>query len=189
MPLIQPGQAYDDGVIQQPYGTANINNTKSLHERLLERFQPHEFVKVKNIDTDPVLWQYMPDYSENVEYTPDPMKITRRAAPEMWRMEPGAEEVLVGANAYMMINSLYKQVIATKILGKDYSPIPGQAKNFNLSDGEQMEQMINRIYLGKAQPTFGVQPPAPVADRDETYEDKAIEAEKAKKVGAVGASR
>lgn len=153
MPKIDQSQLASGAQGPQPYGVNETNNKKTLQERLMDRFAPHEFVIVKNVDDMPVMWQYLPATSEEFEYTPDPMKITRRGQPELWQIEPGAEEALVGANAYLMIDAMYKQLVAKKKLANG-NPQPGQALNFNFADGGQQEAFINQIFLGKTQPNF-----------------------------------
>lgn len=154
MPKVDPSQ--QAAVTQaQPYGVAPTNNTKTLQERLMERFAAHEFVMVENIDDETLVWQYLPASSEEFEYTPDPMKITRRGQPELWSLEAGAQEALIGANAYLMIDALYKKLVAKKVLSSGPS-VPGQAKNFNYADGGQQEDFISRIVKGKVQPSFNI---------------------------------
>lgn len=136
-----------------PYGVSQSNNTLLFQERLMLLFKPHEYVTVMNVDDEPYIWQYMPASSEEIEITADPMKITHRGDPEVWMIEPGDKETIVGANAYIMIDGLYKKLTAKKKLA-DNPDTHGQAINFSFSDSEQQQKWINRIYLGKATPTF-----------------------------------
>lgn len=191
MPQLQSAEQLEEFNLEkssaQPYGAAgSANNTLTLQERMMKRFAPHQFVRVKNIDSETVVWQYLPTDKEEFEYTPDPMKITHRDRPEMWAIHPGESEVIVGANAYLMINTLYKNLVAKKVVAG--SPdVPGRARNFNYADGQQMEDYLDQIFMGVETPTFGQpEPVAATTDRDETYEAKAIEAEKSKKTGVAG---
>jgi hypothetical protein len=147
-----------------------------MQERLMKRFAPQDYVRVTNIDDEPFRWQYLPAHEEEFEYTPDPMKITRRGQPEVWEVAPGATEVIVGANAYLMIEGLYKKCIAKTVLSTAPAK-EGQARNFNYADGGQQEKYINLIYGGKATPTFD----APVAS-----EPKGLEAPKDASKKSVG---
>jgi hypothetical protein len=182
MPLVQPG-AQQGPQSPKPYGVNMGDNNLTLHERLMKRFKAHEFVMVRNIDDEVLTWQYLPAHAEDVEYTSDPMKITRREMPELWEMAPGDQEALVGANAYLMVNALYKKVVAKRTAPAQ----EGQATSFNYSDPNQQEQLINEILIGKTAPQFEIQPG--VEERDETFQDKVLEAEKSKKVGVAGGSR
>lgn len=138
----------------QTYGTTVVNNRETFRERLMRRFAAHEYVRVINIDDEPLIWQYMPEHGEHVEFTPDPMKITYRDDPELWQLDPGQDEVLVGANAYLMIDALYKKVISKKTIARNPNLPLGQARNFNWTDGIAQEDLIDRIYLGKENPEF-----------------------------------
>lgn len=135
------------------YGTVPNQNVMLFQERLMLLFKPHEYVTVMNVDDETFRWQYMPATSEEFEYTADPMKITRRGLPEIWEIAPGAQETIVGASAYIMIDGLYKKLTAKRKLAE--SPeITGQAINFSFADGGQQQKWINKIFIGKATPTF-----------------------------------
>lgn len=170
MPQVQSGQV-QPGQNGAPdlYGVGNVENTIPFQERLMRLFQPQEFVTIKNIDDEPVYWQYLPAHAEDKQFTPDGMQqITTRSTPEMWVINPGDTEVLVGASAYMALDVMYKNCTAKRTLkrsgvtasfDKDNSHIP---KNFNFADGGAQEIFIKQAYLGKATPTFGAQPTAEV---------------------------
>lgn len=157
-----------DPTSPQPYGTTVVNNRKTFRERLMDRFAAHEYVRVINIDDEPIMWQYMPEHSERHEFTPDPMKITYRDEPELWVLDPGQDEVIVGANAYLMIDALYKKIISKKTIARSPNMGPGQARNFNWTDATAQEELIDRIYLGKENPEFNfkrsVVPETPTTD-------------------------
>lgn len=146
------------------YGTSTNNNRETFRERLMRRFAAHEYVRVINIDDEPVMWQYMPEHGETIEFTADPMKITYRTEPELWQLEAGQDEVLVGANAYLMIDVLYKKLVSKKVINRTPNIAPGQARNFNWTDGTAQEDLIDRIYLGKEKPEFIFEPVTPKAD-------------------------
>lgn len=141
----------------QAYGTQVNDNDKTLRERLMDLFTPRDFVTVINIDDEAFIWQYLPADSEDVEYTPDPMKITHRKDPEVWVLEPGQSETIVGESAYIMIDNLYKKLVAKKKIQATPNQEPTQARAFNYADGGQQETWINRIFLGIATPTFAKQ--------------------------------
>lgn len=136
------------------YGTSPQNGRLSFRERLMSRFQAHEWVRVINIDSEPFIWQYLPQHAEKFEFTPDPMKITYRDPVEVYKLGPGESEVIIGENAYVMIEALYKKLVTKKVIFKNPDMGPGQARSFNWTDGESQEKLINRIYLGKESPTF-----------------------------------
>lgn len=145
-----------DEAQEQMYGGGGVSQRLTFRERLMNRFAAHEFVRVINIDDEPFFWQYLPQHSETFEYTPDPMKVTHREMPEAWMLEPGKSEVVIGENAYVMIEQLYKKLVATGFLKRNGpNPEKSPGRNFNWSDGKQQEDIINKIYLGKESPEFG----------------------------------
>lgn len=156
----------------QPYGVVNTDNKLTLQERLLKLFQPHEFVTVINIDDQPLIWQYMPEHNENISFSEDLMhRIVDRAQPEVWQLDPGESEVIVGASAYLMLDNLYKRVVAKKAV--DTMKVKeGQARNFNFMAANQMDKFINSAYLGKTTPTFNS---ASDVEEDLNIDDTAIE--------------
>lgn len=137
-----------------PYGVTENSNALSLQDRLLERFKPHEYVKVINVDDEPYMWQYMPSELEEYDYTSDGMhRHTRRSDPEVWQLEPGESETIIGANALLMIDGLYKKMKSKNVIATT-DVKPGQARAFNYADGNSQEQWIDRILIGKEVPSF-----------------------------------
>lgn len=150
MPLVQK----IDGKPVKPYGVQENTNAKLFQERLQDRFKAHEFVKVINIDDETFIWQYMPQEKEEQQYTPDGMhRHTYRDEPEVWMLDPGESDTIVGANAYVMIDALYKKLTAKKVIAT-VEVAPGQARAFNFADGTQQDYLIDRILVGKEVPTF-----------------------------------
>lgn len=131
------------------YGGQLTDNRTTFRERLMSRFAAHEWVRVINIDDEPYRWQYLPAHSEDFEFTPDPMKITRRGEVEAYSLDPGESEPLIGENAYVMIEGLYKKIVAKRVISRNPDAAPGQARNFNWTDGQAQEELIDRIYVGK----------------------------------------
>lgn len=150
MPLVQ--QTTNQKVV--PYGTSENTNQKLFQERLMDRFQPQEYVKVINVDDESFFWQYLPAHEEEYEYTQDGMhRHTRRGAPEVWTLDPGQSETIVGANAYIMIEALYKKLVSKKAVAT-IEVKPGMARAFNYADGTQQDYWIDKILVGKEIPTF-----------------------------------
>jgi hypothetical protein len=172
MPQIQPGQVQPgQGGAPKLYGTEKIENSIPFQERLMRLFKPQEFVTIKNIDDEPIYWQYLPADSEQESFSEDGMqKMISREQPEMWMIPAGETEVLVGASAYMALDVMYKNVTAKKTLKRFADPTQPQfneknehlPKNFNFADGGLQEAFLQQAYLGKAVPTFAgmeAQPP------------------------------
>lgn len=150
MPKLNPSLTQDI----KPYGVGGNTNQLTFQERLLERFKPHEYVKVINVDDESYMWQYMPAENEEYEYTPDGMhRHTRRGDPEIWMLDPGESETIIGACAYLMIEGLYKKLMSKKVMAVP-NPNPVIARKFNFGDPTQAEYWIDRILVGKELPTF-----------------------------------
>lgn len=165
MPQLQPGQV-TPGQNGAPklYGTGKNENSIPFHERMFRLFKPQEFVTIKNIDDEPLYWQYMPIENEEISSTEDGMqKIVTRQDPEMWVIMPGESEVVVGASAYRALDVMYKTVSAKRTLNRFNDPSSPQydengkhmPKNFNYADGSQQEAFLELAYIGKARPVFG----------------------------------
>jgi hypothetical protein len=125
-----------------------------FRERLMKRFAAHEWVRVINPDDEVYIWQYFPSHAEEFEFTPDPMKITRRGETELYKLDPGESEVLLGENAYIMIEGLYKKLVSKRVIAKTPDQPAGMARSFNWTDGNLQEDWIKRIYLGKEKLNF-----------------------------------
>lgn len=157
MPLIQ-----NEEQLQQIENASNVKPNLLFQERLRERFKPHEFVRVINIDDEPYIWQYMPESGELQEQSSDGMhRIITRSRPETWMVDPGETEVLQGANANVMIEGLYKKVSSKFVIAKTPNQAATSARNFNWTDPIAQEQAIDRIYLGKERLNFGAQDEKP----------------------------
>lgn len=147
MPKINPEEV-------TTYGEGPQNQRLSFRERLMERFDAHEWVRVINIDDENFRWQYLPAHAEKFEFTADPMKVTYRDSVEAYLLEPGESEVIIGENAYVMIEALYKKLITKKVISRSPNISNTTARNFNWTDGGAQDEMIDRIYLGKESPNF-----------------------------------
>lgn len=175
MPKVDTSQV-QPGVNGAPqlYGTQKVENTVPFQEKLMRLFQPQEFVTIKNIDDAPVYWQYLPVEAEDISYDQSGLqKQVTRQDPEMWVIEPGQTEVLVGASAYRALDVMYKNWAAKSTLRKYKDPTSQLydekgshlPRNFNFADGGAQDDFIRQAYVGKAIPTFGAVPQLTVQDR------------------------
>lgn len=137
-----------------PGNGSGADQKLTFRQRLMERFAGHDWVRVINIDDEPYIWQYLPSHAEDFEFTPDPMKITRRGEVEAYQLEPGESEVVIGENAFVMIEGLYKRLAGKQAMKRTPTVEPGYARSYNWDDGIQQEEFIDRIYLGKEDPSF-----------------------------------
>lgn len=146
----------------QIYGDQVVDPNESFRGRLMKRFASHEWVRVINIDNEPFSWQYLPQHSEEFEFTPDPMKITRRGEVEAYMLDAGDSEVIIGENAFVMIEGLYKRLVSKKVVFSHPNAEKSMARSFNWSDPVQQEDYIDRIFIGKENPQFNVPGQEPV---------------------------
>lgn len=160
-----------------------IKEAKPFRDRLRDRYAATQYVRVKNIDTHDFEWQYFPIEGELEEFTDNGAvrvvtgrqaftKKYEQALPgneQIWMIPAGQEEVLLGANADLFIEGLFKLMVSKgtfeKFLGKNYDPeAKRDYKNapelkFNWNDGLLQEQFIDEICLGVEQPNFDFRPP------------------------------
>jgi hypothetical protein len=142
----------------------------------MKRFAAHEWVRVINVDDEKFKWQYLPQHAERFEFTPDPMKEVYRDPVEAYELDPGESEVIVGENAYLMIEGLYKKLISKRVINRTPDMSPGQARNFNWTDGKAQEDLIDRIYLGKESPSFRT--PSAIEKRIKKVETPLVKSER-----------
>lgn len=165
MPQLQPGQSTLSTNNEAPklYGVDKQENSIPFQEKLMRLFKPQEFVTIKNIDDEPVYWQYLPESSETESFSEDGIqRQIYREKPEMWGIAAGEVEVIVGASAYRALDAMYKNYTAKKVLKKFSDPTAPQfneknehlPKNFNFADGGAQDEFIKMAYLGKATPSF-----------------------------------
>lgn len=155
----------------------SVREGKPFRERLRERYSPTDFVRVMNIDTAPFEWQYFPVDGEDISFTDNGAvrvvvgrqhfdKRYENVLPgneQIWSISPGDSEVLLGANADLFIEGLYKQMIAKKVLLNKSDGEKSMAKSFNFSDGLMQEKYIDEIFLGVERPNFGEKHAAPAS--------------------------
>lgn len=144
------------------YGTQKLGLPKRLGERLREMWDPHDYVRIMNIDDETFYWQSLNPTDERHEIDRGPTQITYRRSPRQYSIKPGNSMPLEGWNAYIAVEQLYKKVLARKENAKR-----GGRKeiSYNWQDPAGWDVFLPRIFMGKEVPTFGGQPIAhPVAD-------------------------
>ena len=148
-----------DDFISEP-----TSNRENFRQRLMKRFSATDWVRVMNVDNETFVWQFMPESKEHIEFTSDPSKMIYRDQPEVWQLASGQSDVIPGANAYVMIEALYKKVSSKKLIMDKGEAKPGEARNFNWTDSGAQEYWINQIYKGKEVPQFSSTPVNTTAD-------------------------
>lgn len=138
-----------------------------FRERLFKRFKSHEFVRVKNIDNEPFEWQWFPSSGEEMladgdmrptfgrRYFNEDYSLMLSGNEQFWSMPAGESEVLLGENAYLFVEGLYKRVMAKRAIKKTPKQDPTKPRSFNWTDGNAQENLIDEIFLGVESPQFG----------------------------------
>lgn len=156
---------------QGPTATS-IKENKAFRDRLRDRYLPSQWVRVINIDNEPYSWQWFPSEGELEEFTDNGavrvvtgrQHFTRNYEQKLpgnekqWLMNPGESEVLIGENADLFIEGVYKRLVAKKRIDDSPNITETQARSFNWNDGLLQEQMIDKIFLGIEQPSFTHEP-------------------------------
>jgi hypothetical protein len=161
MPQINPQQG-------QKQSATTIKENKPFRERLRDRYAPTDYVRVINIDNESFEWQYFPTTGEETYFTDNgAVRVTEGRQrftsnfdgkipgnEQFWTIGAGESEILLGENADLMIEGLYKKVVAKKRISDSPGREATQAISFNWNDGLLQEQTIDKIYLGIEKPTF-----------------------------------
>lgn len=132
--------------------SAAVVEDKTFRQRLTDLFGPTDFVRVLNIDDEVFWWQYLPSSKEHQTVNRDYTDFIERELPEQYSIEPGQSKVLMGENAYLMLEGLYKRMASKKVIQENPDVPKGQARNFNFTDGGKQEAFITQAYLGKENP-------------------------------------
>lgn len=154
---------------------ATVEENKPFRERLRDRYAPTDYVRVINIDNEAFEWQYFPIDGEETNFTDNgTVRVIsgrqsfssnfRQRIPgneQVWELGPGESEVLLGANADLFIEGLYKKLVAKQRIKELPNMEKHQARSFNWNDGLLQEQMINEIFLGIERPRFDEPKAAP----------------------------
>jgi hypothetical protein len=148
-----PRIAAEKLVPSQIYGKSKVDNTLTMGERIRKRFKPTDTVKVHNITDTLIEWQWFEEADESyVIEEGSNVKIVERGDPQLWRLGPGEMDILQGSCAYLMIESLYKQMSAMKT-GVVLHPLDErEIRNFGFDDPQKQEEVIDLIFRGKVTP-------------------------------------
>ena len=152
---------------QKQATSTTIKENKAFRDRLRDRYQPSEYVRVINVDDEPFAWQWFPSTGETTEFTDNGAVrvVTGRASftknyeqkipgnEQQWLINPGESEVLIGENADLFIEGLYKRLVSKQKV-REMKVTETQARSFNWNDGLMQEQWIDRIFLGVEKPNF-----------------------------------
>lgn len=159
------------------YGSPTANKKYlNFRERLMNEFQPTDFVRVVNTDDEDFAWQYLRETDEKVSFegTTVPMKYTLRKPPIVRTLPPGMSIVIPGSEAYIMIENLYKKMVSKQKVADNPKMEKGVARSFGFEDSTQQTYWIDKILVGIENPSFGV-PEATTPDLGEIDKDLGLE--------------
>lgn len=142
------------------YGNTKPGLPKTFQERLRELWEPHQYVRIMNIDSEVFYWQSLNPIDETYEIDRGPTKITYRRSPRQYSIKSGESMPLEGWNAYVAVEQLYKKVLARKMTENR-----GDRKEiiFNWQDPAGWDVYLPRIFMGAETPTFeGQTTPDPI---------------------------
>lgn len=164
-------QVQDQNQFNQPQAET-IRQDKIFRDRLRDRYKPLDNVRVINVDNETFEWQYFPIDAEEetfddngaVRLISGRRRFTNTydgaipGAEQIWELGPGDSEVLIGANADLFIEGLYKRCVAKQKISEtpltDEQIKQGRVRSMNWTDGLQQERWIDRIFLGVVKPNF-----------------------------------
>lgn len=165
-PQNQTPQVYDP--------SSNLASLETIWDRLAKRFGAEDFVRVMNIDDETFYWQALDPRNEQHLKEGNQFMVHEnvvRDKPQMFSIPAGATMVLEGWNAMIMIEKLYKKVVAK---GEESQPLENgkRYRNFAWQNPERQNRYIDKIFLGIERPTFDSKPqvaaPAPQIKVDDS---------------------
>lgn len=148
MPRVDPKKVAPE----QLYGVEEIENNLSMRERLHKRFRPHDTVQVKNIDDENLEWQWLSEDDESYVIDDSNIKIVTREMPGLWRLKSGETDILEGACAYIMAETLFKKMCVKKTGVNEHPLDEREIRNFAFDDPQAQERFIERVFVGKMSP-------------------------------------
>jgi len=127
----------------------------TIYDRMAKRFSPDDFVRVMNIDNETFYWQSLVPSDEHIEIEGSQFmlhKRTTREKPKLWSIPAGGTMVLEGWNAAIMIDKLFKKVLAKNKIGN--RPEGQKITNFSWANGQLQDEYIDKIFVGIEKPEF-----------------------------------
>lgn len=149
MPRIPQSEVKQDEL----YGVRKVDTGLSFRDRCKKLFRAGDTVRVHNPTNVPVKWQWLDEQDEDYTIEDETnIKITDRGTPELWELGAGEYDVLTGACAIMMLDTLYKQICTMKI-GIVINPLSeNEIRNFSMDDPEKQDQFLEVAFIGKVSP-------------------------------------
>lgn len=146
------------------YGPQKPGLPKTFGEHIRKLWEPHDYVRLMNIDDETFYWQSLAPQDESYDIDRGPTKVTYRRPPRQFAIKSGESMPLEGWNAYLCIEQLYKKVLAKQMVKNR-----GERKEiiFNWQDPAGWDVYLPRIFMGKEVATFNGQTvPDPIKSVD-----------------------
>jgi len=133
------------------YGApSSANDNKSLGERLRELYSAEDFVTVMNIDTEPVVYQFIkPSDIETFSDYPGHKDTVMHNTPKRYRLMPGETKLVTAYEADKVIDTLIKQISQRNTQDKIAMGELVSTQSANWNDPTTRDSMISKIFLGK----------------------------------------
>ena len=149
-------------------------NLETIWDKMAKRFNPEDFVRVLNIDDETFYWQALDPRDETSQIEGNQFmqhKHITRGKPKLWSIPAGSTMVLEGWNGYIMIEKLFKKVLAKKKIGN--RPEGHKITNFAWNNPSLQEEYIDKIFVGIEKPEFAKD--LPKVERAEIKADPSVE--------------
>lgn len=136
---------------QSYYGDGSGNqDNKTIIDRLRDRYDPDEFVVVKNIDNDPVVYQFVkPSAVETYSPNPGEKMTVQHEPPRRLTIQPGESKLCPAYEADKIAECTIKQIINKKTHLKIKQGEFGATQASDWSDPKTVEDMLDEIIVGK----------------------------------------
>ncbi len=132
------------------YGAPGDSDTKTLGERLRDFYDPEDFVTVQNVDTKPVIYQFVsPTDTETFSDYPGHKDTIQKKPPVRRTLQPGETRLCPAHEADMIIEVLIKQITSDKVRQEidDGTAVKWQSANW--TNPATQKALIKEIFLGK----------------------------------------
>jgi hypothetical protein len=136
---------------QDYYGAPGSNDPRTLGERLRDLYDPEDFVKVMNIDTKPVTYQFTgPNDVEVTQPRVGEKETIMHRPPRRVTLQPGETKLCPAYEADLMINVLVKQLAVSRTTQMvQNGTFVDKNQPTDWSDPVLQSNLLNQIFLGK----------------------------------------
>lgn len=133
------------------YGAPEDQSTsKTLGERLRDKYEPEDFVEVMNIDTQPLKYQFTsPSDLETFSDYPGHKDTIQKHPPQVVVLQPGERKLVPAYEADRMLTVLIKQIAVRNTANQIGSGSVVRWQTTNWNDPKLQEEILRQALLGK----------------------------------------